>query len=158
MQHTQHDRESSDLTIYCGENCVNKISVHKIILISRSPVFKAMLKSEFTEGNTNEITISDFHTECLSVFFKYLYMGYVTESDMKLHHVDSFRLADKYEVRGLFCDCEINMTKSLTIHNVASVLLLGDTQNSKYLTAVCSDFIKHNSATIFLNCGDNVKS
>lgn len=57
-----------DVTFVIGQRKKKKISAHKAILISRSPVFYAMLEGPLAEKG--QITITDISVETFSAFLR----------------------------------------------------------------------------------------
>ena len=57
-----------------------EINVHRLILITRSEVFKRMLSSGMKETNQDVIEFKEFSSKALKVIVEYLYTGRVTEN------------------------------------------------------------------------------
>lgn len=73
LQNMFLDTESSDISILCGNN-MQEIPCHKLILSSRSDVFKAMFKqTEMKEMKDGILKIEDISTITLTKFLKYMY-------------------------------------------------------------------------------------
>ena len=58
--------DHSDIEIHCKDGQI--VRCHKIILTSRSEVFKAMLKNNFKEGNTGIIKLDYMEFHVVQVF------------------------------------------------------------------------------------------
>ena len=73
LQNMFLDTESSDISILCGNN-MQEIPCHKLILSSRSDVFKAMFKqTDMKEMKDEILKIEDISTITLTKFLKYMY-------------------------------------------------------------------------------------
>ncbi|XP_062098149.1 BTB/POZ domain-containing protein At4g08455-like isoform X1 [Humulus lupulus] len=80
------------------------VPAHKAVLVSRSPVFKAMLENEMEESRSSTIKINDVSYEALRAFVNYLYTA---EASLNEHMAYSLVvLAEKYQVNHLKTYCE----------------------------------------------------
>ncbi|KAL5779320.1 hypothetical protein ACOSQ2_010057 [Xanthoceras sorbifolium] len=71
------------------------VPAHKAILVSRSPVFKAMLENEMEESRSGAIKISDISYEALRAFVNYLYTAEACLDEQMA--CDLLELAEKYQ-------------------------------------------------------------
>ncbi|XP_033725448.1 BTB/POZ domain-containing protein 1-like [Pecten maximus] len=108
---------ASDVTFIVGEER-NRISAHKLVLLSRSPVFYAMLEGPMAEKG--EIIIPDISAETFRSFLRYLYTDKIDLTDRNV--VPVFNAARKYCVDILVSRCEKFLSENLTIDS-ACVLL-----------------------------------
>lgn len=105
-----------DVTFLVGEN-KDRISSHKIILLSRSPVFYAMLDGPLAEKG--EITIPDISKETFTKFLRYLYTD-----DIQLTvdtAIQMMSVARKYCVDRLVNKCVTFLNENMTADNVHGV-------------------------------------
>lgn len=112
---------------------VNPVPVyaHKAVLVSRSPVFRAMLKNEMEESLSGTIKISDVSYNVLEVFVNYLYTA-EAELDEQMA-CDLLVMAEKYEVKHMKEYCEKFMISRLTWDNSISCLVFAHQQHAKRL-------------------------
>ncbi|KAI4337874.1 hypothetical protein L6164_016241 [Bauhinia variegata] len=80
------------------------VPAHKAVLVSRSPVFKAMLENDMEESRSGTIKISDVSYDVLRAFVSYLYTAEACLDDQMA--CDLLVLAEKYEVKHLKAHCE----------------------------------------------------
>ena len=74
LQNMFLDTESSDISILCVANDMQEIPCHKLILSSRSDVFKAMFKqTEMREIKDGILKIEDISAITMTNFLKYMY-------------------------------------------------------------------------------------
>lgn len=81
------------------------LTVHSLILILASPVFKAMLSSEMREGQHKEIHLKGKRKAEFLQFWKHLQPGNFEPLGADNVHF-LLRWADEYQVDGLKCRCE----------------------------------------------------
>lgn len=105
---------TADITVKACDGV--EIRVHKLILTTRSNVFKTMFDIEMTEKERSEIVIKDFESKILLELFKFMYCGGVEMNEEII--IELLRAAKRYEVAGLpevceqfiidnFCDVDI---------------------------------------------------
>jgi len=121
-----HDFKSlSDLIITCGRR---KFPCHKIILASRSSVFKAMLETDMVEKNTSEVKIEDSSPKTVQMMLEYIYMDDIPKQiNDVLIATDLIHLSVKYDLPSLTNACEASLLSSLDTDNALAVLVTLDT-------------------------------
>ncbi|XP_068759908.1 BTB and MATH domain-containing protein 36-like [Montipora capricornis] len=101
--------EESDLVLLVANE---KFHVHRLVLILNSPVFKAMLKSDFTEARSKEITLPEKDpVEILDLLLQ-LYPQQGDEITMEnVEHI--LKLADEYQMNSVLerCGSFLRITK-----------------------------------------------
>ncbi|XP_047341014.1 BTB/POZ domain-containing protein At4g08455 isoform X2 [Impatiens glandulifera] len=107
------------------------IYAHKAVLVSRSPVFRAMLKNEMAESLSGTIKISDVSHNVLEVFVNYLYTANA-ELDEQMA-CDLLIMAEKYEVKHMKDSCENFILSRLNWDNSLSSLVFAHQHNAKGL-------------------------
>ena len=86
----------------CGER---EFPVHRFMLASQSPVFKAAFAHEETEeAKTGRMEIKDVDPETLEVLIKYIYTDTVEGKDWTIGLLSA---ADKYNLTALFKTCDV---------------------------------------------------
>ena len=91
-------KDNSDITITCGGKI---FACHKIILASRSPVFKKMFESDMLEKRTGSVDIKNMTPEVLESLLEYIY---TCRPSRKIHMIGKRRAQRKefYIIPGLF--------------------------------------------------------
>ncbi|XP_033725009.1 BTB/POZ domain-containing protein 6-like [Pecten maximus] len=134
---------ASDVTFIVGEE-TNRVSAHKLVLMSRSPVFFAMLEGPMAENG--EIIIPDISAETFRLFLRYLYTD---KLDLTVSTVVPVcYAASKYCVDILVSLCETFLSELLTVDCVCA--LLEQTHNFKMenLKTKCLRFIQEHAFAI----------
>ena len=126
----------SNVTISAGEET---FKAHKAILITRSPVFRAMFENNMTEATSNCIEISDMDPKVVKEMLKYIYTGNAPEVGKMADKL--LQAADKYDLKQLKAMCERELTSRLTIENVADTCKLAHHHNATQLKAKCIGFM-----------------
>ncbi|XP_022753506.1 BTB/POZ domain-containing protein At4g08455-like [Durio zibethinus] len=91
------------------------VPAHKAVLVSRSPVFKAMLENEMEESRSGTIKISDVSYDALRAFVNYLYTAEAWLDEQMA--CDLLVLAEKYQVKHLKGFCEKFLVSKLNWDN-----------------------------------------
>ncbi|CAH3035127.1 unnamed protein product, partial [Pocillopora meandrina] len=100
--------EDSDLVLVVENEIFH---VHRQILSIHSPVFKAMLSTQFKEAEAKEIPLPEKKADEVLNFLKQLYMKDRDEITLdKMEHL--LRLADEYQTKSVFDVC-LNYLKVL---------------------------------------------
>lgn len=105
---------TADISVKAADEV--EIRVHKLILTTRSSVFKTMFDIEMTEKERSEIVIKDFDSQVLDELFKFMYCGKIELNEETI--IELLRAAKRYEVADLpeicakfiiihFCDVDI---------------------------------------------------
>ncbi|GLJ47536.1 hypothetical protein SUGI_1003890 [Cryptomeria japonica] len=126
----------------------SKIKVHKIVLISKSPVFKAMLENEMEESRSGIIKITDFKYEVLRSFVHYLYTAEVSIFPDEHMACDLLVLAEKYQVKHLKTICEKFITSKVNDDNAIMNFAFAHQHNAKHLREAALSLIIENMHTL----------
>ncbi|GAB2289897.1 hypothetical protein Dimus_024198 [Dionaea muscipula] len=117
--HPQSSPVSTDVKLVASDDLPDApILANKFVLASRSPVFKAMLKTAMEESISGTIKISDVTHDSLNAFVNYLYTADVF-LDEKIAS-DLLVLADKYQVKHLNELCQRYLVSILNWDNSVS--------------------------------------
>jgi hypothetical protein len=120
-----------------------QIPVHKIIIISRSPYFKAMCTGGMAESSQKVIRIqSEVPIEAFKLVIEFLYTYEVPYDRCSEHIVDMFVLACRFQVLKLKSTLENLLIFNLSAENVAGLLIVAHTQSSHGLLNECINFIQ----------------
>ncbi|GBN06765.1 TD and POZ domain-containing protein 4 [Araneus ventricosus] len=117
--------------------------VHKFILSSRSPVFKAMFTNDMREKASKCIVVPDVDVDTLRRLLLYIYTNEVPEVEWD-KTADLFRAADKYELLELKNQCSAILKSNISKINVCCVLSLADMHHEEELRKAVFDFITRN--------------
>ncbi|XP_065211740.1 speckle-type POZ protein-like [Planococcus citri] len=120
---------------------------HKNILSARCPVFAAMFKHDMRENGQNRIDIEDMTAEVVGEFLKYVYTGKC--ENVKNVAEGLLAAADKYGLDRLKMICAEELYKTLSVENVANVLLLADMHGVKELKSESIEFIVAKFTEVF---------
>ncbi|OWF55517.1 BTB/POZ domain-containing protein 2-like [Mizuhopecten yessoensis] len=129
----------SDVTFLVGEE-MERISAHKLVLMSRSPVFYAMLEGPIADKG--DIPIPDISDETFKLFLRYLYTDSI---DLTLRNVvPVLNAARKYFVDILVSHCEKFLASNLSSDNACLFLEQAHVFVMDSLKSDCLRFIDEN--------------
>ncbi|KAE9603953.1 hypothetical protein Lal_00001736 [Lupinus albus] len=114
-----------------GDSSSGSVHAHKAILVSRSPVFKAMLENDMEESRSGIIKIDDVSYDALSAFVNYLYTAETCLDDQMAF--DLLVLAEKYEVKHLKAFCEKFLISGLNLDKAIANYAFAHQHNAKQL-------------------------
>ncbi|CAH8271569.1 unnamed protein product [Arabidopsis lyrata] len=126
-------------------------NAHKLVLATRSPVFKAQLFGPLGDRNTKCITIEDMEAPIFKVLLHFIYwdelpdmqelMG--TDSTLASTLVAQHLLAaaDRYALERLKAICESKLCEGVAVNTVATTLALAEQHHCFQLKAVCLKFV-----------------
>merc|ERR1719508_720257 len=136
----------ADFTIVCGDR---EFKCHRVLLASRSTVFKAMiLNDNFVEIRQNSITIEKTSPDMVEAMLEFISTGHVPD-DIQEKAIDLIDLADSYDLQDLMEFCESSLINNLTVEGVLETLIAIDlhapnSQNRQKIVA----FIKEEAAEV----------
>ncbi|XP_023534900.1 BTB/POZ domain-containing protein At4g08455 [Cucurbita pepo subsp. pepo] len=107
------------------------LPAHKAVLVSRSPVFKAMLENEMEESRSGTIKISDVSFDALRTFVNYLYTAEACLDEQMAY--DLLVLAEKYQVTHLKSHCEKFLISKLNWDNSIMNYTFAHQHNGKHM-------------------------
>ncbi|XP_071978340.1 speckle-type POZ protein-like [Engystomops pustulosus] len=139
----------TDCSLYVGGQ---EFKAHKSILAARSPVFNAMFEHEMEESKKNRVDITDMEPEVFKEMMGYIYTGKAPNLEKMADNL--LAAADKYALERLKVLCEEALCNSLSVENVADVLILADLHSAEQLKAQAIDFINRCSVLRQLGCKD----
>ncbi|KAF3339328.1 BTB/POZ domain-containing protein [Carex littledalei] len=122
------------------------VLAHRAVLVSRSPVFKAMLENEMEESRSGVIRIPDASAKVLRSFIDYLYTA-ETPLDEDIAP-DLLILAEKYQVNHLKVFCETYMTSRVNHENAIACYAFAHQHNAKQLMEAAFSLIIENMASL----------
>ncbi|KAM7255796.1 hypothetical protein ACFE04_011537 [Oxalis oulophora] len=118
------------------------IHAHEAILVSRSPVFKAMLENEMEESRSGTIKIGEVSYEALRAFVNYLYTAEANLDEQMA--CDLLILAEKYQVKHLKTYCEKFLVSRLHWDNSVMSYAFAHQHNAKDMLDAALSLITDN--------------
>ncbi|GBO17933.1 hypothetical protein AVEN_37423-1 [Araneus ventricosus] len=119
-------------------------SVHKSILISRSPIFRSMIMNCVER----DLYISDADSETMHRFLLYLYTDKVEDMEWK-NALKLYVVAEQFKISTLMKKCSLILTEKLTIQNVCDILLLAYKYHDEDMKSSIHDFISVQDVAFF---------
>ncbi|GLT70938.1 hypothetical protein SLA2020_429850 [Shorea laevis] len=141
---TVPDLPYTDVVLLASDGPLPPVPVpaHKAVLVSRSPVFKAMLENEMEESRSGIIKISDVSYEVLRAFINYLYTAEATLDERMAY--DLLVFAEKYQVKHLKAYCEKFLVSKLNWENSVMSYAFAHQQNAKLVGDAALSLITDN--------------
>jgi len=130
---TKVDSESGDVNLICRGK---QIPCHKFLLVSQSPVFKAMFETDSKESQENIVDIVDSTPPALDTFVQFLYSGNLhlrfLSRKLKLQEIFGvMNLANKYQVEILMDSCIDALMDIMNVDNVLKIMAVPDKANAE---------------------------
>ncbi|TVU42656.1 hypothetical protein EJB05_09075, partial [Eragrostis curvula] len=119
---------------------------HRMLLAARSLVFKAELLGPMKEGRADRIVVHEIQPEVFEALLHFVYTDSLPsmdddEGDGINLIVDLLVAADRYAMDRLKLVCERTLSRSLTVDNVSTVLVLANRHNCSGLKEACVEFV-----------------
>jgi len=134
-----NSKEFADVTISC---CDKIFDCHKIILASRSPVFRNMFSSNMKEEITGNVKIENMAPEVLENMLLYIYTG--TAPCIDRFAKELLAASEQYQIEKLKALCEIKLCSEIEIGNCIDLLILGDLYQAATLKTQALRFLSQN--------------
>lgn len=150
------DKERADVTFDVEGEIFH---AHRLVLATRSPVFKAELYGMMHEHNSTDIKISDMEPLVFKSLLHFIYTdslpdhedgeaddGDCDDDDSSLIMDDVLMnqhllvAADRYALDRLKSMCEAKLYKTVTVDTVATTLAIAEQHNCRHLKEVCIEF------------------
>lgn len=119
------------------------IKAHRAILCARSSFFSAMFTSDFVESKSSDIHIFDVKPDIFRVIIKYIYT-FELPANIGPVAVDLLVAADRFGVEQLIEICEAYLRASITLENIAEILVLADKHSRPNLMKEVLTYLKEN--------------
>ncbi|KAK4491309.1 hypothetical protein RD792_002045 [Penstemon davidsonii] len=135
-------REGSDV---CFEVEGETFYAHKLILSTRSPVFKAQFFGPLKEETSRSIKVEDMHAPVFKALLRFIYCDVIPDLNPK--SVDTIMTqhllaaADQYGIERLRSLCESRLCENIAVNTVASSLALAEQHGCFQLKSTCLEFI-----------------
>ncbi|KAL6641111.1 hypothetical protein ACP70R_019292 [Stipagrostis hirtigluma subsp. patula] len=135
-------KDSADVKFRVGRKT---FSAHRLVLATRSPVFKAELYGSMKEsGTANVIRINDMEADVFDALLTFMYtdslpeMKQQEESAMAQHLLVA---ADRYNLERLKLICEDMLCRHIDTGSTATILALAEQHNCQGLKEACFAFL-----------------
>ncbi|KAL6639639.1 hypothetical protein ACP70R_023369 [Stipagrostis hirtigluma subsp. patula] len=122
------------------------VPAHRVILASRSPVFRAMLENEMEESRSGVIKIYDVSYDVLRAFVHYMYTAEALLDEQMAS--DLLVLAEKYEVKHLKAYCEKFITSKVNNDSAIAHYAFAHRHSAKQLLEASLSVILDNMSTL----------
>ncbi|CAN6311129.1 unnamed protein product [Urochloa humidicola] len=139
-------KESTDVKFRVGRKT---FSAHRLVLSTRSPVFKAQLYGPMKERNTSKVIhINDMEADVFDALLTFMYtdnlpaMKEQDESAMLQHLLVA---ADRYNLERLKLICQAKLCKHIDKDSAATILALAEQHNCHGLKDACLVFLSSSS-------------
>ncbi|KAK4558500.1 hypothetical protein RGQ29_008006 [Quercus rubra] len=126
-------------------------AAHKLVLATRSPVFRAQLFGPMRDQNTQCIKVEDMEAPVFKALLHFMYWDSLPDmqeltglnttwaSTLMAQHL--LAAADRYGLERLRVLCEANLCEGVAINTVATTLALAEQHHCFQLKAVCLKFV-----------------
>ncbi|KAL1214699.1 BTB/POZ domain-containing protein [Cardamine amara subsp. amara] len=137
-------RSFTDVVLIASQDAAGAppIPAHKAVLVSRSPVFKAMLENEMEESRSGTIKISDVSYGTLRTFVCYLYTAEASLDEQMA--CDLLIMSEKYQVKHLKSYCEKFLVTKLSWDNSLMTYAFAHQHNAKLVLDAALSQITNN--------------
>lgn len=130
---------------------------HKIVLVTWSPQFRAMLSSKVCDGSPPIVHINDIRYHIFELVMQYLYNGgcetlQVEQSDV----LELMAAANFFQLNGLLRYCEAQCSSMVDLDNIVSMYIHAKVYNAGELLEYCQGFLLQNMVAL-LTYDDSVK-
>lgn len=148
------DPSCSDFSIESSDG--DKFSVHRVVLIAHSEVFKAMLRGDTAESQNSCVKLVDVCTDELKFVLEFMYSGTIKNFD-NCNVFNLLTLADQYNISGLRILSQYILSKQLSAENALETLMIADMYNAKSLKIAAMKLIKGNPKLLKSNTFKEIK-
>lgn len=138
----------TDVTLVCKDR---NFKVHKIILVSRSPVFRAMFELDMKESSTNIVDVYDIEPEAFEKFLEYMYTGNTNVTFTEV--VSLLEACEKYQLLDAKQLCLAVLKANISITKAVEILLMADKFKLVSLKRTLLKFINDNAAQVLESDG-----
>jgi len=115
------NQDLSDVKIVCGDQVFD---CHRIILSTRSSVFRAMFQHNMTEARTRRVEIKELEPSVVQAMLEFIYIGKMKFPTIRPE--DMLKVSQMYDLKILKDFHEENLCQGLNVSNCVHMLLLGD--------------------------------
>ncbi|XP_047099362.1 speckle-type POZ protein-like A [Schistocerca piceifrons] len=130
-------QDFADFILHAGDV---RIKAHKAVLAARSPVFARMLQQNTKEAQENYVNILGAEPEVVAEALRYMYSGHALALRDMAQGLLVF--ADRYDLRELKNQCEVELARRLTVDNAVTYAILAVVNSCYVLQKASVDFIR----------------
>ncbi|OEL18107.1 BTB/POZ and MATH domain-containing protein 1 [Dichanthelium oligosanthes] len=137
-------KEVTDVTFSVGGET---FAAHRILLATRSPVFKAQLYGSMREAKEQLVIVEDMQPAVFRALLRFIYTDSLPDMDDLEGDANSEMIkhllvaADRYAVDRLNLVCQSILCKNLDVETVSATLALAYKHNCDTLKDICLEFI-----------------
>lgn len=130
-------QDFADFILHAGDV---QLKAHKAVLSARSPVFSRMLQQNMKEAKENYVYIEGVEPDVVAEALRYMYTGRAPS----LHDMAQGLLvfADRYDLRELKSQCELELARRLTVENAATYAVFAVVNSCDALQKASVAFIR----------------
>jgi len=139
------NKEFCDMEIVCGGKV---FPCHKLIVSTRSPVFRAMFETKMRESELGKVTIEDIKPEVMTDMLYFIYTGLVKETVTTEFAIELLAAADKYQLDSLKDICQDKIRSVLHDENAIEFLIIGEMYQAPKLRESALMEVAHNMPEI----------
>ncbi|CAL5007566.1 unnamed protein product [Urochloa decumbens] len=138
------EKEKADVTFSVGGET---FPAHRMVLATRSPVFKAELYGQMKERRARHVTVEDIQPDVFKALLQFIYTDSLPDwgdldaadySEIVRHLLVA---ADRYAMERLKLLCASILVEYLDVKNVATTLAIADQHSFDCLKDVCIEFM-----------------
>jgi len=139
------DKACTDFRVICSGK---PFPCHKVFLMARSSVFKAMIEGNMKEANEESVEFNNCTEAVGESFVKFFYTGVVDEEILKENAVSFLDLGEQYDLAGLKAIAEQTMIANLNTDNMLNFFQAGDLYKAKKIKAAAKSFLRQNRRSL----------
>lgn len=121
-----------------------EIRAHRIVLASRSSVFRHMLS---VDESSTTYKLDDFDFDTMVTVIGFIYIGQLPGGG-GVQYARLLEAADRYGIQTLKHYCENDLIANLSVGNVSTMLLLGHRFNATTLLSSAVNFVRANIGVV----------
>ncbi|CAH1160285.1 unnamed protein product [Phaedon cochleariae] len=130
---------------------------HKILLVTVSSRFKALLSSKMSEGGLPIVQINDIRYHIFQIVMQFLYQGGCQSLELAQEDIlEVMAAANFFQLDSLLRYCERRCAEILALDNVVSMYIHAKVYNAGQLLEYCQAFLLQNMVAL-LTYDDTVK-
>jgi len=139
------DKACTDFRVICSGK---SFPCHKVFLMARSSVFKAMIEGNMKEANEGSVELKNCTEAVGESFVKFFYTGLVDEEILKENAISFLDLGEQYDLAGLKAIAEQTMIANLNTDNMLNFFQAGDLYKAKKIKAAAKSFLRQNRRSL----------
>ena len=146
LAHLWESKTLADVTFRCQNR---DIKAHTLIVSSGSSVLAAMFQSDFKEKKERIAVINETKADVFEMLLYFIYTGIIIYDFKELCQIAELLVAaDMYNVDSLKDECDLYLSKHVTLEEATGCLILSHLYNAKRLHQATLNFMQRNSEVI----------